>query len=274
MPADQVQLVLAQTQAVPLNYTVPQAQAAELVAANAVYDGTAAAGAWKPALEIYSDSGHLVSRSIGDTQAAGAQAGVTFAPFLRAATAAGGTAAIRDDILLLGYGMFAETYRREYRAGSHQLATGRAYYFPIGLAVGDVVTGFVVHHVTGGTLTTFYRLALYTPDGGSRVARTADRTADAGTVGYLTFPLDVAYTVPTQGVHWIGVIQTYTGAGTFYLIVGNDNPAAWLAPPRATFNAMLYTDAGPLADLPAAFSKAALGNPPAGLNPHWIGAYT
>jgi Concanavalin A-like lectin/glucanases superfamily len=80
----QLQLSVPQVAAAPLDYVVPGAQLIELVALNAVFDGSGAAAAFLPAVEIISDSGHTVSRSIVDTQvAAGGSAEVTFAPFLR-----------------------------------------------------------------------------------------------------------------------------------------------------------------------------------------------
>lgn len=84
MAATQVQLVVSHVSAAPLDYVVPGSLVAEPLAATAVFDGSAATGSWLPALEIYSDSGSLVSRAIVDTAvAAGGGAEVTFAPFLR-----------------------------------------------------------------------------------------------------------------------------------------------------------------------------------------------
>ncbi len=87
----QVQLAIGQVQDAPLDYVVPNAQALELLCANAVFDGSGAAAAFLPALVIISDSGHVVSRTItAASVAAGGSAEVTFAPFLRSQAGGGG----------------------------------------------------------------------------------------------------------------------------------------------------------------------------------------
>jgi hypothetical protein len=90
----QAQLVLSASQAAPLDYVVPAAQEIVPLAVNAAFDGTSAAVTWYPALELISDSGHVVSRTFPEqTVAAGGSAWVTFAPFLRGAAAAAPTQA-------------------------------------------------------------------------------------------------------------------------------------------------------------------------------------
>ncbi len=83
MPA-QAQLSLGETNPAPITYTVPNAQSIGLLCANANFDGSGSATPYLPALEIVSDSGHIVSRTIGQQVAAGGSAEVTFAPFLSA----------------------------------------------------------------------------------------------------------------------------------------------------------------------------------------------
>lgn len=86
----QVQLAIGDVQPAPLDYVVPGAQEISPVAVNATFDGTSAVTAWLPALELISDSGHVISRTFpASSVAAGGTAEVTFAPFLRQAAAAG-----------------------------------------------------------------------------------------------------------------------------------------------------------------------------------------
>src|SRR5439155_3638316 len=80
------------THAAPNNRVTKDSERFELLAVNATFDGTSAAAAWLPAVEVVSDSGVVVARHVtGSTVAAGGSAEVTFAPFLRGAQAAGGT---------------------------------------------------------------------------------------------------------------------------------------------------------------------------------------
>lgn len=76
----------------PLDYTLPGGVSFILKAVNAEFDGSGAAGAYLPVVEISSDSGHTVARAV-DTAvevAAGASANVSFFPRGRAAQAASG----------------------------------------------------------------------------------------------------------------------------------------------------------------------------------------
>ena len=79
--------------AAPQDWTLPDSLTMTLKAARAVYDGSAAVGAFLPALEIISDAGLPVGIYVSQTSvAAGASADVSFAPFLRSpsATSTGG----------------------------------------------------------------------------------------------------------------------------------------------------------------------------------------
>lgn len=74
---------------VPEGYTVKDAEEFVLASARATFDGSAA-GAFLPAVEVYSPAGILVSRNVGSQVAAGGSADVTFAPFLRGAVQSSG----------------------------------------------------------------------------------------------------------------------------------------------------------------------------------------
>lgn len=81
-------LLVAGTADVPLAYTVPTAGEAQPLCVSAKYDGAGAAGDYVPTLIIRSDGGIIMSEvPIGETVAAGDDARVTWAPFLRGASA-------------------------------------------------------------------------------------------------------------------------------------------------------------------------------------------
>jgi hypothetical protein len=84
--------------AAPAVYTVPGSTDIEPLSAFAHYDGTAAAGSFRPALTFYSAAGLILARVFpGDTVAAGDEADVTFAPFLGSTGgSSGGTGAVRE----------------------------------------------------------------------------------------------------------------------------------------------------------------------------------
>lgn len=88
-----VQILPFEVANAPNSWTIPDALTIMLKAINATFNGTGAAGAFLPAVEIISDSGHVAARVFTDTAvAAGDSAEVTFAPFLRnaAGNACGG----------------------------------------------------------------------------------------------------------------------------------------------------------------------------------------
>jgi hypothetical protein len=77
----------------PSQYTLSPREALIPESVTATFDGSGAAGAFLPTLSIYAQSGELLARCPATSVAAGSSAEVTFAPLLRAATAAaaGGT---------------------------------------------------------------------------------------------------------------------------------------------------------------------------------------
>lgn len=88
---NQAQLVFGEAGGSSVAYDVPHAQIIELVCATASFDGGGSAGAWFPAVEVVSDSGHVISRTVTPQSVpAGGSADVTFAPFLGAVGTGGG----------------------------------------------------------------------------------------------------------------------------------------------------------------------------------------
>lgn len=89
-----VQLLSESTDAAPKEYELPAGQELVLKACFAHFDGSAAAVAWLPTLEIISDSGHVAASIPMDASvAAGASVEGTWGPFLRSAGASGGSCA-------------------------------------------------------------------------------------------------------------------------------------------------------------------------------------
>lgn len=74
----------------PEDYLVSGASSIDLLAARADFDGSGAGSDFLPALQIVDEAGQVVATTFGSTVAAGGSASVTFAPFLRGATATGG----------------------------------------------------------------------------------------------------------------------------------------------------------------------------------------
>lgn len=82
-------LLVAGTSGVPVDYVVPGAQAIEPLSVRAVFDGTGAAGAFLPAVEIISPGGVVASISaMGATVAAGSSADASWFPGVKDAAAA------------------------------------------------------------------------------------------------------------------------------------------------------------------------------------------
>lgn len=75
------------TTSAPLSYTVAGAQEIIIRSLFASFDGTGAAGAFLPCVQVVSPAGQVVIEAITDASvAAGSSADVTFAPFLRSVT--------------------------------------------------------------------------------------------------------------------------------------------------------------------------------------------
>lgn len=83
--------------AAPLIYTVPGSVEMIVKAAFATFNGAGAGGAFLPCLRVLSPAGLVVGEYVTDSSvAAGSSAEVSFAPFLRGATAGGAAAATPD----------------------------------------------------------------------------------------------------------------------------------------------------------------------------------
>lgn len=91
------QLVLTPQATGPLNaaYATAGAQALQMIAATATFDGSGAAGAFKPALAFYDSGGVLLSRAVAeDTVSAGDSAEVSFFPFVPQSSGSGPAASL------------------------------------------------------------------------------------------------------------------------------------------------------------------------------------
>lgn len=88
--ADDVQIADTSSGDAPHDYTVPSSADFILKAAYGVFDGTLASGNFLPTLEIVSDSGHTIARSVGQQVTAGGSAEVSWVPFAPPASSGGG----------------------------------------------------------------------------------------------------------------------------------------------------------------------------------------
>lgn len=94
--ADDVQIADTSSGDAPHDYTVPSSADFILKAAYGVFDGTLASGNFLPAIEIVSDSGHTVARSVGQQVTAGDSAEVSWFPFAPPASSGGGGSGITE----------------------------------------------------------------------------------------------------------------------------------------------------------------------------------
>lgn len=88
--ADDVQIADTSSGDAPHDYIVPSSADFILKAAYGVFDGTSASGNFLPAIEIVSDSGHTVARSVGQQVTAGDSAEVSWFPFAPPVSSGGG----------------------------------------------------------------------------------------------------------------------------------------------------------------------------------------
>lgn len=88
--AGDVQLAALATESAPLDYVVPSSAVVRLKSVHALFDGSGAAGAWLPAIELISDSGHTIALASdqGVSVAAGGSADVSWFPGVKHAQTA------------------------------------------------------------------------------------------------------------------------------------------------------------------------------------------
>lgn len=100
----------------PFTYTIPASTSFGLIAVRATFDGTAAAGAYLPCVQIVSDAGEIMAQTIGSSVAAGGSADATFFPWVKtaASTVTGG---ISYENLILSIGVDA-FYKLDETSGS------------------------------------------------------------------------------------------------------------------------------------------------------------
>lgn len=99
------QLVLTPQATGPLNaaYATAGAQSLQMIAATATFDGSGAAGAFKPALAFYDAGGALLSRAVAaDTVVAGDSAEVSFFPFVPQSSTSASCGGIIDSTATAG----------------------------------------------------------------------------------------------------------------------------------------------------------------------------
>lgn len=90
--AGDVQLTALAIESAPLTYTVPLSAEVLLKSVRAEFDGSGAAGSWLPAVQIVSDSAHIVATASdqGAVVSAGGSADGSFFPGVKPSTTGGG----------------------------------------------------------------------------------------------------------------------------------------------------------------------------------------
>lgn len=84
--------------AAPLTYTLAEPGQVDLASVFAHFDGTSAAGSFRPTVTIRAQNGTILARVFPtDTLAAGDTADVTYAPFLRQSSTGGGYDTVQDE---------------------------------------------------------------------------------------------------------------------------------------------------------------------------------
>lgn len=140
-------------QAITVNgatYTVPGADTIEPLAASVSYDGSGASGDFMPCLSIYSQDGHLISRTFPQASvAAGASAEVSFIPFVPPASGAAAGGGIQFDTEpQSGDWLYVET------TGAGPAVAGQPYGFAFQATPGDGNSGMLLKVTESGAGTT------------------------------------------------------------------------------------------------------------------------
>lgn len=158
--ADDVQIADTSSGDAPHDYTVPSSADFILKAAYGVFDGTSASGNFLPALEIVSDSGHTVARSVGTAVTAGASAEVSWFPFAPpASSGGGGGTSIALEITEGDSATVAAGSSYTFNFGPHTGGSNLLDYstptFPAVLAAGwyQMLCGFGIQGTVGGQVT-------------------------------------------------------------------------------------------------------------------------
>lgn len=167
-----VQIQLPNVGALPKEWVVPGALSILLKCIQADFDGSGAAGAFLPTVEIVSDAGLLVGRAFTDASvAAGGSASVTFAPFLEGQVAAGSSFAPLKAIYQSTNAVIAPG----------GVATNMSWTFAAGTALFDLTTPTTPKALAHGV----YWI-------GVSFRGNAAWTAGKGLQGYLNTPFGVA----------------------------------------------------------------------------------
>lgn len=179
---------------------------------------------------------------------------------------------VRPDLVQIARGCYSESFPLDsIPTGGRTSASGRVWYTPIGLDKGDIVTGFLTYHSTGGSNVTIYQFGLYS-NAGVLLASSVNSVASALALYFQTLPMATPYRVTTEGNYFVGMlcVNTTTSPGW---VIPSSTPLEVRNPKRAGFNAIYYTDAGPYGALPASFNKAVVGLPPGTLGQNYVAVY-
>lgn len=105
-------------------------------------------------------------------------------------------------------GLIAQNHDRSASGNTFLLVGGSAYAMLVGLRAGDTITNGYVQCTTAGTGTSLFKLGIYSLDGTTKYASSADQSALFGTASVKTIPLSASWTAPADGGYYVVVVST------------------------------------------------------------------
>lgn len=104
----------------------------------------------------------------------------------------------RDEIRQIAEGLGGENYPRVLAATGTVLTGGTAYGVVVPFYAGDKVTNLLYHAVVAGSGTSLFKAALYSIDGVTQLAASANQSSLFNSTNMKTVPLSAVYTVPSD----------------------------------------------------------------------------
>ena len=154
----------------------------------------------------------------------------------------------REDDRTTGRGYIAETVDFGLVAGTGTPLTGNIYVYPVYLYAGEIITNISYACIGAGTSVSRFELGLYDSTR-TRVATTGDVKAALSANTFLTSALSAAYTVPSDGIYYVAILETHTNtAPTFQRgqVFAVSNYGAFAASPGGYITTQTDLAAGPL----------------------------
>ncbi len=127
----------------------------------------------------------------------------------------------RQTLFGLGLGEIAETNPRSLAASATQPTSQTAYYLPVYLQAGEVISSVTFHVSAYTSISTNFFVGLYS-SGGLQRAVSADSAASVASTGQKTISFTTPFVVLNSGVHFIAILNN---AGVFTLLRGASSTA-------------------------------------------------